>query len=260
MAILALACSAGGGSGGGGCPPHADSSSTAPGAPPMLVVADTLPHDPEMFCQGLLILGGCLYESSGGYSESMLRRCSYPGMEVLGEVRLPDSVFAEGIAVVGDTLYLLTWREETCFRFLLPDLAPLDCIGYDGEGWGLTSHADTLYMSDGTDRITLLDAGLEPLGEIHVRLGSRPVGLLNELEWSCGRLYANRFTTDLLYEIDPATGEVTAVYDATGLLDAESRRSADVLNGIADAGQGRLMLTGKLWPMAFIVEPVHPGR
>jgi glutaminyl-peptide cyclotransferase len=213
-----------------------------------------------MYCQGLLILGDCLYESSGGYAESVLRRCTYPGMQVLAELRLPDSVFAEGIASVGDTIYLLTWREETCLRFLLPDLTPLDCLHYEGEGWGLTSHADTLFMSDGTDRITMLDPSFGPLGEVHVRLGGRPVGLLNELEWADGRLYANRFTTDLVYEIDPSTGEVTAVYDATGLLDAESRRSADVLNGIADAGQGRLLLTGKLWPMAFIAEPVHPGR
>lgn len=214
-----------------------------------------------MFTQGLCFYDGDIYESSGGYGSSRLRRIAWPSMEVLDEVVLPDSLFAEGIAIMEDTLCLLTWREGTALRFTVPGLARCGSFAYDGEGWGLAASESLFYMSDGSGSIALRDPStFDILGSMEVRAGSSGAMLLNELEYRDGILYSNQWGLGTILAIDAATGRVLSAMDASGLLDASGWPGADVLNGIAFDPGGRMILTGKLWPFLFAVEPVTPPR
>ena len=225
------------------------------------IITDTLEHDRTMFTQGLCFYDGDIYESSGGYGSSRLRRIAWPSMEILDEVVLPDSLFAEGIAIVDDTLCMLTWREGTALRFTVPDLARCGSFPYDGEGWGLAASDSLLYMSDGSGTIALRDPStFGELGSIEVRAGGSVAPFLNELEYRDGVLYANQWGLGTILAIDASTGRVASVMDASGLLDPSEWSGADVLNGIAFDPGGRMILTGKCWPWMFAVEPVTPPR
>ena len=217
-----------------------------------------LPHDPSAFTQGLLLHQGQLYESTGQYGQSSLRRWSQATGEVQQRVKLGPGLFGEGLALVEDRLIQLTWRRGRALVYDLASLRKLSSFEYAGEGWGLTFDGAALVMSDGSDTLTFRDpASFRPLRHMRVRLRGRPLRNLNELEWATGSIYANVWMQDWIARIDPATGEVTGVIDASGLLTASERARADVLNGIAyDQESGRFVITGKLWPKAFEVELV----
>lgn len=218
---------------------------------------DTLYHDASMFTQGLCFHGGDIYESSGGYGSSRLRRIAWPSMEVLDEAVLPEGLFGEGIAIVDDTLCMLTWREGTALRFTVPDLEQCGSFSYDGEGWGLAASDSLLYMSDGTGTITVRDPStFSETGRLEVRVGGSGASFLNELEYRGGILYANQWGLGTVLAIDAASGRVLSVMDASGLLDPSEWPGADVLNGIAFDPAGRMILTGKRWPFMFAVEAV----
>ncbi|TNF73469.1 MAG: glutaminyl-peptide cyclotransferase [Acidobacteria bacterium] len=241
---MALACSS--------------SALSSPPAEPLQLEVKVLKsyrHDPEAYTQGLIWLDGHLYESTGHYGRSTLRRVELETGDVDKAVALPEEFFGEGLAVVGDRLIQLSWREQTA---LLWDLASLERTGelsYLGEGWGLCYDGSSLYMSDGSDVLTVRDAKtLDEIGRLQVTLSGRPVGNLNELECAEGWIYANVYQTETLLRIDSDTGEVRATIDASGMLSAAERRGVDVLNGIAYNGDtGSFYLTGKLWPKLFEV-------
>jgi glutaminyl-peptide cyclotransferase len=224
------------------------------------------PHDTEAFTQGLLLHGGELYESTGQYGRSSLRRVEVETGRVLAERPLPAEWFGEGLARVpgegagGDRLIQLTWQEGVAPVWRLDGLERLGEHHYTGEGWGLchdpTVPGGRLVMSDGSARLTFRDPEtFAETGAVAVTLEGRPVGLINELECVDGRVLANVLFSDNLLEIDPATGRVTALIQAAGLLTPAEARAADVLNGIAhDPADGTLLLTGKLWPWLFRVE------
>ncbi|HEX2164126.1 MAG TPA: glutaminyl-peptide cyclotransferase [Thermoanaerobaculia bacterium] len=223
------------------------------------------PHDPESFTQGLLLHGGHLYESTGRYGLSRLRRVEIESGRVLAERPLPEDWFGEGLALVpgegGGRLVQLTWLEGVAPVWSLDGFERLGEHRYQGEGWGLCHDATVpggrLPMTDGSSRLTFRDpATFAATGSVEVTLDGRPVQMLNELE--ClpdGRVLANVLGSDLIVEIAPATGHVTAILDASGLLTPAERAGADVLNGIAhDPADGTLLITGKLWPWVFRVE------
>jgi glutaminyl-peptide cyclotransferase len=231
-------------------------------APPVYgyrVVAE-YPHDPEAYTQGLVYVDGDLYEGTGQEGESTLRRVDLETGEVLRSRALDPDLFGEGIAVVGDRIYQLTWQERTGFVYDRRTFERLETFDYLGEGWGLTTDGERLIQSDGSDRLAFRDpATFAETGHVEVRAGDEPVRNLNELEWIDGEVWANVYRTDRIARIDPATGRVTGWIDLGGLLPAEDRvgREVGVLNGIAhDPATGRIFVTGKLWPKLFEIEVI----
>ncbi|GAA3246842.1 glutaminyl-peptide cyclotransferase [Pseudonocardia petroleophila] len=220
------------------------------------VVAE-IPHDPSAFTQGFEIADGTLYEGTGLVGSSQLRELDPATGAVRRAVPLPDGVFGEGITVVGDRIWQLTWRDGVAFEWDRASLTLLRTVPLSGEGWGLCADGDRLVRSDGTALLRFHDpVTFAETGSVTVTGGGVPVTQLNELECVDGQVYANVWQTDRIVRIDPSDGRVTAEVDATGLLDPARRADADVLNGIADAGNGELLLTGKLWPSTFRVRLV----
>lgn len=220
-------------------------------------VINTYPHDDEAFTQGLLFSDGELFESTGQYGESSLRRVALETGQVLQSVDLDAGFFAEGLAMWEDRLLQLTWQENTCFVWDAETFAPGGSFSYTGEGWGLTHDGRELIMSNGSTVLTFRDPDtFAEVYSVEVVDDGTPVSLLNELEWIRGEVFANQFLTDRIARIDPDTGEVIAWIDLTGLLDP-APPGAEVLNGIAwdDDGE-RLFLTGKYWPSLFVIELV----
>jgi len=216
----------------------------------------TYPHDREAFTQGLAYHNGYLYEGTGLRGRSSLRRVELERGKVLQLHPLEQEFFGEGIAILRDRLYQLTWQSGQGFIYDWQTFEPLGTWQYDGEGWGLTHDGTHLIMSDGTSMLRFLDPDtLQVVRQVEVRARSGPVVRLNELEYVRGEVYANIWRTDRIARIDPRSGVVVGWIDLSGLLAEEDRRGVDVLNGIAyDAESGRLFVTGKLWPKLFEIE------
>jgi glutaminyl-peptide cyclotransferase len=219
-------------------------------------IVNTYLHDPGAFTQGLVFLDGALFESTGLNGQSSLRKVDLASGEVLKKVEVPAEYFAEGLTVLGDHAYQLTWQSHKGFVYNRESFEKEKEFSYDGEGWGLATDGKSLILSDGTDQIRFLDpATFAVTRTIDVRFKGRPVTQLNELEYVKGEIFANVWQTDFVVRIDPASGLVTGVIDFTGLLPPQDHRiNTDVLNGIAyDPATDRLFVTGKLWPKLFEV-------
>ncbi len=236
----------------------------APATPPLAghygyEVVRTLPHDPTAFTEGLLYYGGSLYESTGLYDQSSIRKVNpETGMFEIRH-RLPGQYFGEGIAVWNDRLLELTWSSQKGFIYDLASFEPRGEFTYPGEGWALATDGKRIVMSDGTPELRFLDyRTLRELRRLRVTEEGRPVKDLNELEWVKGEIFANVWHTDRIARIDPASGRVTGWIDMTGLLlPAERTDPENVLNGIAyDSAGDRLFVTGKRWPRLFQIRVV----
>ncbi len=214
------------------------------------------PHEKLSYTQGLEFRGDRLIESSGEYGKSFIQIQEFPSMRIIKRVNLASHLFAEGITVVGDKLYQLTWREGIC---LIYDANTLEKIGekhYSSEGWGLTTDGKLLYMTDGSQYIYILDAQtFKQVDRLEVLNGENTETNLNELEWINGEIWANIYTEDRIVRINPKSGAVVGVVDASGLLKGnEYDSSTDVLNGIAYNPKDKsIYLTGKNWPKLFKV-------
>lgn len=258
LAVLLMAASC---SPGQGAPTAAPTPTPAPKGPERLMVKviSARPHDTSAYTQGLAWHEGRLYESAGLYGESSLREVDPATGEVRRRVDLPRQLFGEGLARVGDRLVQITWNEGVALVWRLSDFQKVGELRYTGEGWGLCHDGARLVMSDGSDRLVFRDPEtFAAVGEVRVRMGGAPVDRLNELECVDGAVYANVYQTEDIVRIDPATGEVTAVIDASGLLGAaDYQAGAEVLNGIAWMPETkRFLITGKRWPLMFEVELV----
>ena len=218
-------------------------------------VVATFPHDPAAFIQGLQWVDGVFYEGTGLVGQSSLRRVDPGTGTVLQQIALDPKVFGEGVAVVGDRIYQLTWQDHVGYVYDRETFTLLRTWQYPTEGWGLTYDGTRLIMSDGSSTLVFLDPEtLETLGQIPVTDGGQPVSQLNELEYVNGAVFANIWQTNYIIRIDPATGHVLGRINFAELLPQDQRNGADVLNGIAyDADAGRLFVTGKLWPSLFEV-------
>lgn len=226
-------------------------------------IVATYPHDPNAYTQGLVYVKDGFFEGTGQYGESDLRETVLKTGEVRRETPLTEDYFGEGIALVDDYIYQITWQEGTAFLY---DRESFDRIGefsYDGEGWGLTWNGEHLVMSNGSPMITFRDRDdFSLVREITVHDGDKVVPRLNELEWIDGEIWANVYQTDWIVRIDPASGEVTGWIDLRGLLPLNPGESEPgVLNGIAwDPESGRIFVTGKYWPLLFEIELVETVR
>lgn len=219
-------------------------------------VLASYPHDPTAFTQGLQWHDGELFESTGLYGKSSIRRTLPETGEILVRHNLERHLFTEGLTLVDGKLVLLTWKAGLALVFDPETLNPIDEWGYNGEGWGLTFDGRQLIMSDGSPRITFRDReDFRWLRTVEVTLEGRPLPRINELEYVDGQIYANVWGEERIVRLDPETGRVNAVIRASGLLKPEESRLVDVLNGIAyDADSETFWLTGKFWPLMFQVK------
>jgi glutaminyl-peptide cyclotransferase len=220
------------------------------------------PHDPSSFTEGLLWYDGFLYESSGFYGKSNLRKVNPQTGMVLQHIDDPTTVFGEGIALDGNRLFQLTWHENIGYVYDLDTLTQVETISYEGEGWGLCFDGQYFFMSNGSAFIFKRDSKtFAILGSIQVMQNSEPITKLNELECVGNSIYANVWMTNNILRINKVTGRVIGVIDASGLLTPEERAqtgSDGVLNGIAyDPGHAVFLITGKLWPKLFEVKFVR---
>ncbi len=218
-------------------------------------VLSVRPHDPTAFTQGLVWDHGQLFESTGLYGQSGLRRVDPHSGTVLEQVALPPELFGEGLALVEDRLVQLTWREGVAREYGRPGLELRRELTYDGEGWGLCYDGRLLVRSDGSSNLLLHDASTFALiDKVEVTRAGTPVTRLNELECVGDEVYANVWQTDEIVRLDRRRGQVVATIDASGLLSPREAALADVLNGIAyDANADTFLITGKLWPKLFEV-------
>lgn len=222
-------------------------------------VVAVYPHSTSAYTQGLVWDSGRLLEGTGQYGQSELRRVRLDG-RVEQNMRMDEKYFGEGITLLNGKIYQLTWMEGEAFVYDMDNFGLLKSFRYSGEGWGLTTDGEWLYMSNGSDKIFVLDPDTFARKRvISVMSGRRRVTSLNELEWIDGRIWANVYMTDTVVIIDPATGNVTGVVDFSKLLSpSDITPSTDVLNGIAyDPETGRIFVTGKNWNKLFEVEIVE---
>ena len=218
-----------------------------------------LPHDTSAYTQGLLWWQGKLYESTGQYGASTLRRLDPETGDVEQRIDIDPSLFGEGLARVDDRLIMLTWKAQLAFVFGLDRFEERRTFRYRGEGWGLCHDGTRLVMSDGSDVLRFRDPGsFEDIGSIAVTLRGQPQTRLNELACVSDEIYANIWERDYLVRLDPRTGRVTHQIDAAGLLTRDEARAADVLNGIAyKPDTDTFFITGKWWPKMFEVRFVE---
>jgi len=216
------------------------------------------PHDPHAYTQGLVFQDGILYESTGRYGESSVRKVALETGEVLSMEALPEEYFGEGLALVGSELVQLTWKAGVALVYDAESLTLKRTYDYTGEGWGLCYDGESLYMSNGSDRLTRRDARtFEALGEIAVTKDGFPVWRLNELECVGDQIFANVYQTNRIVRVDKVTGRVTSEMDGYRLSVASKRppNPEAVFNGIAhDPGTGYFYMTGKLWPDLFEIQ------
>lgn len=223
-------------------------------------VLHVYPHDSESSTQGMTFEDGVLYEGTGLWGESSLRRVELETGNALQTHSLSPEFFGEGIAIVEDRIIQLTWKSNVGFVYRKDDFKLVEQFYYPWEGWGLTYDGESLILSDGTETLHFLNPHtFEEIGRIEVLDNSSPVIMLNELEYIDGEVYANVWKTDLIARISPETGQVLGWIDLQGLLTEQDRSlPVDVLNGIAyDAETDRMFVTGKLWPKLFQIELVQ---
>jgi glutaminyl-peptide cyclotransferase len=219
-------------------------------------VVRTYPHDRNAFTQGLLLDNGVLYESTGLVGRSSLRQVELATGRVIKKIDVPPPIFAEGLALVGERLFQLTWQNYQAFVYSRRTFAREAEFKYQGEGWGLCYTGKELVMSNGSAELTFRKpSDFSVIRTLRVTMNAAPLPQLNELECVDGVIYANVWTQDLIVRIDPATGHVTARIDAANLLSPMERQADAVLNGIAyDPADKTFLITGKLWPKLFRVK------
>lgn len=240
-------------------------AAVGPGADPPPALADlytyrivnTFPHDPRAFTQGLVFHDGALYESTGIYGRSTLRKVRLETGGVIRGLKLAPRFFAEGLTIFKDRVIQLTWRSKTGFIYDLESLRLIDTFTYPTEGWGITHDGTHLILSDGSASLYFLDPeNYTLIRRKQVFDTGGPVRRLNELEYIHDTIYANVWGSDRIAVIDPPSGRVTAWILLEGLLESSPGQTpVDVLNGIAyDSNGDRLFVTGKLWPHLFEIQ------
>ncbi|MFN5476172.1 MAG: glutaminyl-peptide cyclotransferase [Sphingobacteriales bacterium] len=237
--------------------------SSVPEAPAIpYTILNAYPHDTSAFTQGLEFYKGQLYESTGLEGRSTLRTVDLKTGAVKQLHKLAPKEFGEGITVLNDTLYQLTWENHIVFVYDPKTLKLIRQMTWNGEGWGITNNGKSLILSDGSDKLYFCrpsDLKLEKVLSVTDHLG--PLNNLNELEYVNGSVYANRIEYNYIVKINPSNGFVTGKLDFTDILKKyakidltyiQTNPHGAVLNGIAWNPENKKMyITGKLWPLLF---------
>lgn len=224
-------------------------------------IINTYPHDETSYTQGLEFNKNILFESTGLRGKSKIRSLNYKTGEIINEIKLNDKYFGEGLTIMNNKIYQLTWQEDIGFVYDI-DLTKVESsFSYDEsvEGWGLCNNGEIFYKSDGTNKIWLLDSNdLKEMDYIEVMTNKKSINKLNELEWHNNKIYANtyQFEKDVVLIIDPESGGVEGVIDFSGLKNSVKQiESLNVLNGIAyNLVTNTFFVTGKNWSKIFEVE------
>jgi len=214
-------------------------------------------HDEAAFTQGLDFEDGVLYEGTGLYGQSSLRRVELETGNVIQIYSLPNQFFGEGITIFEDKIIQMTYKNNTSFVYDKSTFELLQTFEYPTDGWGITHNGSALIMSDGSATLYFLDPEtFQTIGQVEV-YDKEPVGRLNELEYINGRVHANIWKEDKIAIINPQTGQVTGWIDLEGIRELVNQGTSDVLNGIAyDQNEDRLFVTGKRWSKLFEIELV----
>lgn len=227
-------------------------------------VVKEYPHDPSAFTEGLEVHGGFLYESTGQYGRSDLRKVEIATGKVLNQQKMDAQYFGEGMTILNGKIYQLTYREGKGFVYDLATLKQEKTFTFDAaEGWGMTNNGAQLIYDDGSNVLHYLDpATFKEVKRLSVTDEHGPVNAINELELINGFIYANVWQTDIIVKIDTTSGKVIGRVDMSSLHqrynipEASGRANVpDVLNGIAyDAATNKIYVTGKNWPKLFEVK------
>ncbi|MBC6489986.1 glutaminyl-peptide cyclotransferase [Flavihumibacter stibioxidans] len=236
-------------------------------APLRINILNVYPHDNESYTQGLLVYKGQLYESTGGQAESnkwksWVGKTDLKTGKHLSRAMLDKAYFGEGVTILGDKLYQLTWTSNIGFIYDPVTLRRTGEFPLKTEGWGITNDSTSLIVSDGTSNLYYLNpADFSTRKILGVSDNNGPVNNLNELEFINGYIYANRWQTNYILKIDPSNGQVVGMADLSNLLKQYNRPDFNeniynngdaVLNGIAyDPDTKKVYITGKLWPVMF---------
>ncbi|MAZ73364.1 MAG: glutamine cyclotransferase [Flavobacteriaceae bacterium] len=222
-------------------------------------VLETYPHDPKAYTQGLEFNNDTLYESTGQYKRSTLRKTNYATGEVLQQIEIGDQYFAEALTVMDDKIFQLTWRSGNGFIYNKNTLKKTGTFVYgkSKQGWGMCNDGENIYKSDGTEKIWYLDK--ETLAEqkfIEVYTNKSKIDTINELEWVDNKIYANIYRKDAIAIVNPVSGAVEGVVNLKGLKQQVGQTAElDVLNGIAYKGEPNILyVTGKNWDKLFKIE------
>ncbi len=223
-------------------------------------VLETFNHDISAYTQGLFFYENQMYESCGQYDVSTFRQVDFKTGKVIKKINFPNQYFLEGATVVGQKLFILTWREKTCFVYDINTFKPITSYYNPHDGWGLTYDGTNLISSDGSSFIYFIDpSNFKELSKVQVKMNGKPLEYINEMEYINGEIWANIYQTDNIVIINPKTGVVKAIVDCKNLLSDNLRSKAtDVLNGIAyNPVTKSIYLTGKYWPKLFRIELVR---
>lgn len=229
-------------------------------------IVKVYPHDKKAYTQGLLYQDGYMYEGTGQYGESSIRKIDMNTGKIISVLNIDNQLFGEGITIYKDKIYQITWRSRKGFVYDLKTFSLESSFQYNSEGWGITTAGDHLIMSDGSNKLYhIAPSTFNIIKEIEVYDQQGEVTQLNELEYIDGWVWANVWLTDRIVAIDPETGVVKAELDMSHLLTPAERHSLndkdDVLNGIAwNPEKKTFYLTGKRWPKLFEIKITSPNR
>lgn len=240
--------------------PGTDNSPIAPDTPKSVgySIVKTYPHDTSSFTQGLIFYKGDLYEGTGEYGRSRLQKVDIANGKIQKQVPLDPKYFGEGITILRDTIYQLTWQEKVVFAYTTGDLKKVKEFKIDTQGWGITTDGQDLIVSDGSSNLYYYNpATFQLLRTQSITEGGSLSYNLNELEYIDGFIYANQWQAPYILKIDPGSGTIIAKIDLTDVWNRVKAKDplADVPNGIAyDTASRKIYITGKKWPELYEIQ------
>jgi glutamine cyclotransferase len=221
-------------------------------------IVGTYPHDTSSFTQGLIVYNGAMYEGTGNYEHSKLMKVDLKTGKIERSISLAKEYFGEGITILRDTVYQLTWQNKVVFVYTLKDFKKIKEFKIDTEGWGITTDGKELIVSDGTSSLYFYNpADFQLIRKVTITEAGSLAFNLNELEYIDGFVYANQWQAPYILKIDPVTGLIVAKSDLNEVWSRVKAKDphADVPNGIAyDSAAKKIYVTGKLWPELYEIQ------
>lgn len=221
-------------------------------------IVKTYPHDTSSFTQGLILYKGELYEGTGEYGRSHLHQVGLNDGKIKKTIALDAKFFGEGITILKDTIYQLTWQEKVVFAYTLNDFKKIKEFSIDTQGWGITTNGQELIISDGSSNLYYYNPStFQLLRTQSITEGGSLSYNLNELEYIDGYIYANQWQAPYILKIDPGSGTIVGKIDLTDVWNRVKAKDpiADVPNGIAyDTASKKIYITGKRWPELYEIE------
>ena len=258
LSVLVIACKNGDTNG----TANGNGTTTPPPEPPAVlsysIISPSYPHDTSSFTQGLTFYKGELYEGTGYYEKSKLMKVDLKTGKALKSISLDKKYFGEGIAILRDTIYQLTWQQHVVFVYTVKDFKKVKEFPLSTEGWGITTDGKSLIISSGGNSLDYYDPStFTKQKSLHITDAGADSYNLNELEYIDGYIYANQWQASYIFKIDPANGKIVAKANLAKEEDTVKAiyPGAEVLNGIAyDETTKKIYITGKYWPALYEIQ------